>query len=46
MWHHLRISEQQDLSDKDRLPGVVVRVPGYRSGGPGSISKATGFSER
>jgi hypothetical protein len=25
----------------DRLCGLVVRVPGYRSGGPGSISGTT-----
>jgi hypothetical protein len=29
----------------DRLCGLVVRVPGYRSRGPGSISGATRFSE-
>jgi hypothetical protein len=28
-----------------RLCGLVVRVPGYRSKGPGSISGATRFSE-
>jgi hypothetical protein len=27
------------------LCGLVARVPGYRSRGPGSISGATGFSE-
>jgi hypothetical protein len=27
---------------KDRLCGVVARVPGYRSGGPGSIPSTTG----
>jgi hypothetical protein len=27
----------------DRLCGLVVRVPGYRSGGPGSIPGATRF---
>jgi hypothetical protein len=30
----------------DRLCGLVVRVPGYRSRGPGSISCATRFSEK
>jgi hypothetical protein len=30
----------------DRLCGLVVRVTGYRSGGPGSISGATRFSEK
>jgi hypothetical protein len=36
------------LLDKitDHLFGLVVRVPGYRSRGPGSISGATGFSEK
>jgi hypothetical protein len=30
----------------DRLCGLVVRVLGYRSGGPGSIPGTTRFSER
>jgi hypothetical protein len=30
----------------DRLCGLVVRVPGYRSRGPGSIPGATRFSEK
>jgi hypothetical protein len=30
----------------DRLCGLVVRVPGYRSRGPGSIPGATGSSEK
>jgi hypothetical protein len=30
----------------DRLCGLVVRVPGYRSRGPGTISGATRFSEK
>jgi hypothetical protein len=30
----------------DRLCGLVVRVPGYRSRGPGSIPSATVFSEK
>jgi hypothetical protein len=30
----------------DRLCGLVVRVPGYRSGGSGSIHGATRFSEK
>jgi hypothetical protein len=29
-----------------RLCGLVVRVPTYRSGGPGSIPGGTGFSEK
>jgi hypothetical protein len=32
-------------SMKDRLCGLVVRVPDYRSRGPGSIPSATRFSE-
>jgi hypothetical protein len=28
------------------LCGLVVRVPGYRSRGPGSIPRATRFSEK
>jgi hypothetical protein len=31
---------------KDRLCGLVVRVLGYRSGGPGSIPGTTRFSEK
>jgi hypothetical protein len=30
----------------DRLCGLVVRVLGYRSRGPGSIAGATRFSEK
>jgi hypothetical protein len=30
---------------QDRLCGLVVRVPGYRSRGPGSITGAIRFSE-
>jgi hypothetical protein len=30
----------------DRLCGLLVRVPGYRSRGPGSIAGATIFSEK
>jgi hypothetical protein len=30
----------------NRLCGLVVRVPAYRSRGPGSIPSATGFSEK
>jgi hypothetical protein len=30
----------------DRLCGLVVRVPGYRSRGPDSIPGATRFSEQ
>jgi hypothetical protein len=31
---------------RDRLCGLVVRVLGYRSGGPGSIPGTTRFSEK
>jgi hypothetical protein len=30
----------------DRLFGVVARVPGYRSRGPGSVTGVTKFSEK
>jgi hypothetical protein len=30
----------------DRLCGLVVRIPGYRSGGSGSIPGNTRFSEK
>jgi hypothetical protein len=33
-------------SEFDRLCGLVVRVLGYRSGGPGSIPGTTRFSEK
>jgi hypothetical protein len=32
------------ISNNDRLCGLVVRVLGYRSGGPGSIPETTRFS--
>jgi hypothetical protein len=31
---------------EDRLCGLVARVPGYRSRGPGSVPGATRFSEK
>jgi hypothetical protein len=34
------------VSTIDRLCGLVVRVPGYRSGGPGSFPGDTRFSEK
>jgi hypothetical protein len=34
------------IENYDRLCGLVVRVLGYRSGGPGSIPGTTRFSER
>jgi hypothetical protein len=30
----------------DRLCGLVVRIPGYRSRGPGSIPRAIRFSDK
>jgi hypothetical protein len=36
----------QILSRDDRLCGLVVRVPGYKSIGSGSIPGATRFSEK
>jgi hypothetical protein len=36
VWHLLR-----EYQNKDRLCGLVVRVLGYRSGGPGSIRGTT-----
>jgi hypothetical protein len=35
-----------DQPYKDRLCGLVVRVPGYKSRGPGSIPRSTTFSEK
>jgi hypothetical protein len=38
---------KMDLSEiGDRLCGPVVRVPGYRSRGPGSIPGTTRFSQK
>jgi hypothetical protein len=34
------------LSNDDRICGIVVRVPRYRSKGPGFISGAARFSEK
>jgi hypothetical protein len=34
------------VSGDDRICGQVVRVPGYRFEGPGSIPGATRFSEK
>jgi hypothetical protein len=34
------------ITDSDRLCGLVVKVHGYRSRGPGSIPGATKFSEK
>jgi hypothetical protein len=38
--------KQGTALSSDRLCGLVVRVPGYRSRGPGSIPVATRFSEK
>jgi hypothetical protein len=35
-----------DYKKEGRLCGLVVRVPGYRSRGPGYIPGATRFSEK
>jgi hypothetical protein len=35
-----------DVREMDRLCGLVVRVLGYRSGGPGAIPGTTRFSEK
>jgi hypothetical protein len=37
---------EQSWQFLDRLCGLVARIPGYRSRGPGSIPEATGFSEK
>jgi hypothetical protein len=41
--HHLFLLDWYHV---DRLCGLVIRVPGYRSKGPGSILDATRFSEK
>jgi hypothetical protein len=38
---HLRTKKKTRGSRQDRLCGLVVRVLGYRSGGPGSIPGTT-----
>jgi hypothetical protein len=40
----IKFLEVSDIAD--RLCGLVVRVLGYRSGGPGSIPGTTRFSEK
>jgi hypothetical protein len=40
------INFNENIIESDRLCGLVVRVPGYRSGGPGSIPSSTRFSEK
>jgi hypothetical protein len=44
--HLMRIINSLDVAIFDRLCGLVVRVPGYRSRGPGSISGTTKFYEK
>jgi hypothetical protein len=45
-----RVPESSELAfleiERDRLCGLVVRVSGYRSRGPGSIHVATRFSDK
>jgi hypothetical protein len=36
----------RSIGSGDRICGLVVRVLGYRSGGPGSIPGTTRFSEK
>jgi hypothetical protein len=42
--HGFNFFPKMPTSD-DHLCGIVVRVPGYKSGCPGSIPDATRFSE-
>jgi hypothetical protein len=47
LWHLVPIDHLvQWLGYELHLCGVVVRVPGYRSRGPGSIAGATRFSDK
>jgi hypothetical protein len=41
-WNIFAVNSNLD----DRFCGLVVRVPGYRSRGPGSIPDATRFPEK
>jgi hypothetical protein len=43
LWQHLAVCICVCM---DRLYGLVVKVPGYRSRGPGSILGTTRFSEK
>jgi hypothetical protein len=43
-WHSWKLDLSKEPK-RDRLCGLVVTVPGYRSRGPGSIPGATRFSE-
>jgi hypothetical protein len=40
------LKRQDFYSVRFRLCGLVARVPGYRTRGPGSISDAITFSEK
>jgi hypothetical protein len=40
------LQNYENTAYMDRLCGLVVRVLGYRSRGPGSIAGATRFSEK
>jgi hypothetical protein len=40
------IKHKENFTFISYLCGLVVRVPGYRSRGPGSIPGSTGFSEK
>jgi hypothetical protein len=52
IWHHAKLRPCKSsaitttIHDGGPLCGLVVRVPGYRSRGPGSISGTTRFSEK
>jgi hypothetical protein len=44
---HIRMRmDSKTTVQADRLCGLVVRVPGYRYRGPGSITGATRFSKK
>jgi hypothetical protein len=45
-YYYLTELQMEFYQVADRLCGLVVRVPGYRSRGPGSISDSTRFSEK
>jgi hypothetical protein len=42
---NFRLNSDLLVLSPDRLCGLIVRVPGYRSRGPGSIPCTTRFSE-
>jgi hypothetical protein len=42
--YHYQLPFSLTVRARDRLCGLVVRVPGYRPSGPRSIPGATGFS--